>query len=938
MTNLILKPRQSYILSLLVSLAGILPVFGLNDPLKTVPGFAPSFTLNESITEKIVSDRDEFDNVIYEKVTSDTSSISITANITGINLASIGPATPFEVKVGAMSVTGTLGDDPAYTEENQTTKRSIFIASQIDPETGNEIGSNGVKLSWTASRLTITIKRSNLDDTDRGSAAAALLLSTETKAESIKDVIPVSVKFAEFASAPRNVFLQGTSSGKEQTFGSEDDGTLETFFLHTVRVTGGFDLALPTATITSPANNSSPGGNFTLTGKASDGHGIAAIEYTNTPDLAAPWVPITQIANLPPTLPTTLGATPWGTTNQSWSLSLSGQPYGTNKFWVRAVDTSGNRSNPVSVSLINPLPTLLTGRWDGLITPIAAGRRGYLTFTSDVKGSLLTGKLQLEGTAAALPFTGSWSGESITATISRKSGRPLLLTGTVNSTSPADAGAALLSFTLSELAASTQDPPLPLGSGTAFRSPFSSKNKLPKLPSPAPSLGRFNLSIAPGNGSTSPSGYGYLSLSVADTGAVTVAGKTADGFSFTSSPALGAAGQVPVFIPLYDGAGSFSVLEVIDMTLGTIADTSANWNRPASFKDKQFTSGFSVAPAVQGERYVAPAANTRVLGLIAASPNAGAEWIGDAVPVAMTQALDVSKTNAVTARGGNSAFKAAITSTTGLISGSFTLPASKVATPWSALIVGSQANGHYISPPVAPSTANRFGKISLSGDSPELAGSDDFNDNNKDLSKWFTSDYAYGGGTLTEINGRLEFTIKSAAAESESLRPWTRNFGSLDTEFEAIVDLHNAIMPPTAPLNAVQPNASIGLLIYNSADVTDNIYVELYRGGDGFYFLSALTADDYEIEEAIADHSSPDGSVRLLYSPETRVISTFYDADGATNGYSWTLLGSFDINDSWSLSGDPVLGITVGGYAEKMAITSGQVHADNFQTSTLAAP
>jgi hypothetical protein len=537
-----------------------------------------------------------------------------------------------------------------------------------------------------------------------------------------------------------------------------------------------------------------------------------------------------------------------------------------------------------------------------------------------------------------LPFTGTWSGGSISATISRKSGRPLLLTGTVNSTSPADAGAALLSFTLSELAASTIDPPLQLGSGTAFRSPFSTKNKLQKLPSPAPSLGRFNLSIAPGNGSTSPSGYGYLSLSVTDTGAVTVAGKTADGFSFTLSPALGAAGQVPVFIPLYDGAGSFSALEVIDMTTGTIASTSASWNRPASFKDKQFASGFSVAPAVQGERYVAPAVNNRVLGLIAASPNAGAEWIGDDVPVAMTQALEVSKTNAVVAKGGNSAFKAAITSATGIVSGSFTLPASKVATPWSALIVGNQAVGHYIAPPVAPSKVNRFGKISLSGDSPVLAGADDFNDNSKDLSKWFNSDYAYGGGTLTEVNGRLEFTIKSAAVESESLRPWTRNFGSLDTEFEAIVDVHNAIIPPTASPTGVQSKTMIGMLIYNSADVTDNVYLSLNRGSDGFYFLSSLTVDDNEIDYATAPHASPDGSVRLLFSPATRVISTFYDADGPVNGYTWTLLGSFGINEFWSLSGDPVLGITVGGYAEKMAITSGQVHADNFQTSTMAAP
>jgi hypothetical protein len=261
------------------------------------------------------------------------------------------------------------------------------------------------------------------------------------------------------------------------------------------------------------------------------------------------------------------------------------------------------------------------------------------------------------------------------------------------------------------------------------------------------------------------------------------------------------------------------------------------------------------------------------------------------------------------------------------------------------LIVGNHADGHYIALPLAPSVLNRFGKMSFSSDVPKLAGNDDFNDNSKDLSKWRSADIATGGGALTEINGRLEFTVKTAVAKTQVLRPWTRNFGALGDEFEAIVDVHNAIAPPTLLPGAVtQPNASIGLSIYNSGDTKDNLYVELYRGSDGFYFLSALSVDGNETgSDAHATHVSAEGSVRLLYSPATRVITTFYDVDGAANGYSWTQLGSFGIggsggataNGSWSLGGDPVLGITVSTFAEKMAITSGQVHADNFQAGLI---
>lgn len=940
--------KRSHHLALLSLLVGVLPAFAQVDPLATVPGFTPAFTLTESIKDSIKTTTEPgFDGepptVFREVVIADTSTVSITANITGIDLASIGPATMFEVMVGALSVSGALGDDPTYTDANKATKRSIFIPGRHNPETGAVVGSTGVKLSWTATRLTVSISRSNLDDTDPGSAAAiahAGIPEAGTSAP-IKEIIPVTVSFAGFQSAPRHGFIQGSTSVRKQTFGSELAGNYEEFFLNTVSVTGAFDTTVPTATITAPANNSSPGGSFTITGKASDGHGIETIEYATDPATTAPWTPITNISDLPPALGTAL----WGTTNKQWTFSLTGQPFGTNKFWVRTVDTSGNRSTYATVALINPMPALLTGRWDGLVTPTPTGRQGYLTFTCDVKGAL-SGKLTLEGTAAALPVVGTWSGGSINAKAMNGTKTEFLLTGTVNSTSPANAAAALLSFNLAKPAAVATDPPVPSGNGTAFRCPFSATNKLPKLPTPAPALGRFNLSIAPGNGITSPSGCGYFSMVVADTGVVTIAGKTADGLLFTMTSALGAGGQVPVFIPLYDSKGSLSAQEVIDMTLGTIADITATWNRPLSFKDKQFPSGFSVTPMTHGERYVAPAANVRVLGLIAASPNASAEWIGDSVPVLQTQAVEVSKTNTVAAVGGNVAFKANITSGTGIIAGSFTLPGSKVATPWSALIVGNQADGHYIALPVAPSVLNRFGKMSFSGDVPTPAGSDDFNDNSKDLSKWRATDISYGGAVLTEINGRLEFTARTAVAETQVLRPWMRNFGSLYEEFEAIIDVHNAITPPALlPGPVTQPNASIGISLYNSADAKDYIYLELYRGSDGYYFLTSLIVDDNEDlpNDADVEHLAADGSLRLHYDPATRVVTASYDANGATDGYAWTQLASYGIggtggataNAAWSLTGDPVLGVTVSTFDEKMAVTSGQVHADNFQFNSI---
>lgn len=945
-----LTSRHLAILSLL---AWGSPAFAAVDPLATVPGFTPALTLTEAITDSIKTTVEpgfegEPATVFREVVTADTGTVSITANITGIDLVSIGPATPFSATIGALNVSGTLGDDTSYTDANKATKRSIFIPGRHHPETGAVVGASGVKLAWTATRLTVSISRSNLDDADPGSAAAVahVAIPEAGKTAPIKDIIPVSVSFAGFQSVPRHGFVQGSTSVRRQTFGSEAVGNFEEFLLNTVSVTGAFDTTAPTATITAPANNSSPGGSFTITGKASDGHGVEAVEYTTNPDSAGPWTPITNITDLPPPLGTAL----WGTTNKQWTLSLTGQPFGTNKFWVRSVDTSGNRSTPATVALINPVPALLTGRWDGLVTPTPTGRRGYLTFTCDVKGAL-SGKLALEGLAAALPVVGTWSGGSIHAKVMNGTKTEFLLTGMVNSTSPANAAAALLSFNLAKPAAIATDPPVPSGNGTAFRCPFTATNKLPKLPNPAPALGRFNLSIFPGDGTTSPSGSGYFSMIVADTGVVTIAGKTADGLPFTMTSALGAGGQVPVFASLYTNKGSFSVLEAIDMTLGTITAATAAWNRPASFTDKQFPAGFSVAPSIHGGRYVAPAANTRVLGLNAGSPNASAEWIGDGVPALQRQAVEVTKTNTVAAVGGDAAFKATITSATGIISGSFTLPGSKVATPWSALIIDNlhAGGGYYIALPVAPSVLNRYGQIVFSGYVPALAGADDFNDNSKDLSKWRGTDSAVGGGVLTEVNGRLEFTAKSAA-KSASQRPWIRNFGSLlHGGFEAIADGHNDVNQPPPPASGADPRASIGLVIYNSADPTDKITVTMERGDTGSvteYFRFSRYANGIEEGQYNMLLPGADGSVRLLYDSVTRTITGFYDADGAANGYTWTeFIAPYDIGISanlastpWSLTGDPVLGVSVEGYAERMVVPSGKLYIDNFQVNTTDPP
>lgn len=934
----------------LLTLSGASPGWAQVDPLATVNGFAPSLTLTESMVDSIKTTSEPNPDgpplILHEPVTTDRSSLTLVANISGIDLASIDPTTAFSVTVGGLTAAGTLGDDPAYTDLNKATKRSIFIPAKVNPETGKAIGTNGIKLSWTATRLTLTISRASDDDTDPGAVAASAfvnLLEPGSRSD-IRETMSATVSFADLTSAPRPVFIKGSASMRVQKFGSEDAGTLEEFQLNNVSVTGEFDTSPPSVSILSPANNSSPGPNFTLTGKAGDGKGVDSVEFTDNPADPDSWQPLAEpLTDLPPDLPATFGDNAWGTTNKAWSLSLTGQPFGTNHIYVRSTDSSGNRSTPAMVALINPVPALLTGRWDGLARSKPGGKDGCLTFTCDSKGTL-SGKLTLEGSAAPLSFTGAWSGQTIRATLKRSKEPSLLLSGTVNSTSPASASAALIYFDLELPPAVDGDPNLPFSSGTVFRCPFSSAQKLPRLPVISPALGRFNFKTAEGDGLSTPSGNGYFSLDVADTGLVNITGKTADGTSFTLGSNLGANGQVALFAPLYGNRGSFFGLEQIDMTLGTVIADDCTWRRPPSFTDKQFPDGFAVNLDVSGARHVTPAKNVRVMSLNANAPNSSAVMTGEGITALPPQLLEVTSGNTVVPIGGSSDFKAMITPGTGMVTGSFNLPGSKTAAKWSALIVGNRAAGFYVAPPLPKTTASRFGRIELSGNLPALSGTDDFDDNVRDLSKWRSTDRSYGGGVLTEIHQRLEFTVKTAVKETEALRPWTRNFASLNEDFEVTVDVHNDIRPPfVPPATSPKPNASIGIAIYNSADIQDSIYLELYRGSDGYYFLSAISQDGDETgSDATMNQAAPDGSLRLHYDSATKVITAYCDADGATGGYSWTLMGSFGINGSggttsnasWSLSNNPPLGVHVSAFDEKQAVISGEVFADNFQVQT----
>jgi hypothetical protein len=86
-----------------------------------------------------------------------------------LDLSTVTGNTRFTVSVGEgeddeFSFSGRLRDDPNYT----VGKRSAFFPVNLNEATQKPIGSNGLKLSWTATKLTVAIVRARSDQNDKG--------------------------------------------------------------------------------------------------------------------------------------------------------------------------------------------------------------------------------------------------------------------------------------------------------------------------------------------------------------------------------------------------------------------------------------------------------------------------------------------------------------------------------------------------------------------------------------------------------------------------------------------------------------------------------------------------------------------------------------------------------------------------------------------------
>jgi len=211
-----------------------------------------------------------------------------------------------------------------------------------------------------------------------------------------------------------------------------------------------------------------------------------------------------------------------------------------------------------------------------------------------------------------------------------------------------------------------------------------------------------------------------------------------------------------------------------------------------------------------------------------------------------------------------------------------------------------------------------------------LNGNDDFNDNSKDTSRW-GSDIVVGGvGVFTETNQRLELTTSGAVTASDIIaRPWVLNSGSYTQNWEMQIDVNVPFLTET---NGQQ--VFFGLATTVGTAFTNRLLIEFGQSTDR-HFRAFFATNNFKLTNVFAQTVTTSAAVRVAFDANTKVLSCYYDEDGPSCGYSWTLLRSEPVGTSWGLNNSSVFNVSVIGDCSLTPLSSGSnVYGDNFRASS----
>jgi hypothetical protein len=221
--------------------------------------------------------------------------------------------------------------------------------------------------------------------------------------------------------------------------------------------------------------------------------------------------------------------------------------------------------------------------------------------------------------------------------------------------------------------------------------------------------------------------------------------------------------------------------------------------------------------------------------------------------------------------------------------------------------------------------------------------SDDFNDNDKDNTKWGT-DQVRANGHLNETGGHLEYICRSEARNSSD-RPWILRQFPVNADWWIQIDATNTTSPVYSPGKYQFTSFGINVQYVRGTSNTkteNHIEVELaaagYSGPTIREFLAEFYNNGVYSGDAVLGNAGTSAPIRIEFNSTDKIFTVYYD-DDPTSSYHWAAFGTFGVgslgggyngNADWGLTDADKFVAYVFGYAEEMSVDNGQLYGDNF--------
>lgn len=193
--------------------------------------------------------------------------------------------------------------------------------------------------------------------------------------------------------------------------------------------------------------------------------------------------------------------------------------------------------------------------------------------------------------------------------------------------------------------------------------------------------------------------------------------------------------------------------------------------------------------------------------------------------------------------------------------------------------------------------------------------------------------------TLTVANGRINYVTTSTGDEGCGAQ-WNGQKLPVNKDWSISADVHIDAFT----LTSVGQFADILFGVGRTGDLMNtSILFEYDRGwwgsGKGYDIDNDIQVNgiDYPGIFDVYGLTSPDASLRLDYVASTRSITFYFDANGASGGYSWASQGVLpmgDVMDLLGITNADTFTILVVGSSEFKSVSSGVVYLKNMKVTT----